>query len=197
MPATEFKPKWKHHATLPPRQVHTREQEERLGEGWTDTYQHQAYPSYRYHPTKAPSGKIVKDAVEHQALGEGWYATPADFPQTNATVEQSGPARTTTPRPSAAVSDGHRSGHNTAALAEEPAHPGAGTEANPGDATLFYLGCPAAMKLSTLRTPEHDAGPHRHGLSRFRTKRDRPQFVTFLIGDFQGALGTSGAHTQV
>src|SRR5712692_7357065 len=65
------------------------------------------YPSYRYHPTKAPAGKIVKNEEEHKALGEGWYATPADFPQTNATVEQSGPAdpahdrtaSTTTPHP--------------------------------------------------------------------------------------------------
>ena len=35
--ATDFKAKWKHHATLPPRLVLTTEEEEKLGEGWTDT----------------------------------------------------------------------------------------------------------------------------------------------------------------
>jgi hypothetical protein len=65
----EFKPKWKYHETLAPKLVRSRQEECALGPGWSDQYQHQEYPKCVYHPTKAPSGKVVKNADAHKALG--------------------------------------------------------------------------------------------------------------------------------
>jgi hypothetical protein len=41
-------------------------------------YVYQEFPKWKYHPEKG--GKIVQNAEEEKALGEGWYNTPA-FPE--------------------------------------------------------------------------------------------------------------------
>jgi hypothetical protein len=35
------------------------------------------YPKWVYHRTEAP--RVVEDATEHLALGEGWAESPADL----------------------------------------------------------------------------------------------------------------------
>jgi hypothetical protein len=52
--STEFKPKWKYHATRDPKLVHTPEQELALGADWSDIYLYLEYPRYVFHPDKAP-----------------------------------------------------------------------------------------------------------------------------------------------
>ena len=43
-------------------------------------YVHQPYPSVRYHPELGT--RIVADSAESDtAIADGWYETPADFPQ--------------------------------------------------------------------------------------------------------------------
>lgn len=43
-------------------------------------YQHQDYPKTVFHPELAPEGKVVPTVDAHQALGDGWVESPADFP---------------------------------------------------------------------------------------------------------------------
>jgi hypothetical protein len=40
-------------------------------------YVYQEFPKWKYHPERG--GKIVQNAEEEKALGEGWYNTP-NFP---------------------------------------------------------------------------------------------------------------------
>lgn len=42
------------------------------------------YPKYIYHATLAPKGKVVKTIEDHEAEGDGWVETPADFPPIDA-----------------------------------------------------------------------------------------------------------------
>jgi hypothetical protein len=91
----EFKPKWKYHATLAPKLVRSRQEECKLGSGWSDQYQHQEYPKALYHPNRRPPRvaqdgtlvppepltKVVQNEEEKKVwLASGWYQTPADFP---------------------------------------------------------------------------------------------------------------------
>jgi len=63
-------PKFMYHATKPPVQGFSEQQQAELGPNWSETYIFQAYPKCKYHRT----GKTinVKDAEEEAALGEGW-----------------------------------------------------------------------------------------------------------------------------
>ena len=46
------------------------------------------YPTFRYHPTKAPHGRRFTDEAEFNALSEEWVDTPAKFPPpTSAEIE--------------------------------------------------------------------------------------------------------------
>ena len=38
------------------------------------------YPTFRYHPTEAPTGRKFTDDAEFAALGPEWVDTPAKFP---------------------------------------------------------------------------------------------------------------------
>lgn len=38
------------------------------------------FPSWRYHPSKAPDGVLCQNAEEAKALGKGWSDTPAPAP---------------------------------------------------------------------------------------------------------------------
>lgn len=42
-------------------------------------YRHQAYPKVKHHPTKGRT--VVRSAEAERALGEGWYDTKAEFPE--------------------------------------------------------------------------------------------------------------------
>src|SRR6185437_7385734 len=98
----EFKPKWKYHATLAPKLVRSRQEECKLGPGWSDQYQHQEYPKALYHPNRRPPRvaqdgtlippepltKVVQNEEEKKAwLASGWYQTPADFPSARPAVQ--------------------------------------------------------------------------------------------------------------
>ena len=39
------------------------------------------YPSYLYHPTKAPNGKVFNNDEEVKALGPKWVDSPEKFPK--------------------------------------------------------------------------------------------------------------------
>ena len=98
----EFKPKWKYHATLAPKLVRSRQEECKLGPGWSDQYQHQEYPKALYRPNRRPPRvaqdgtlvppepltKVVQNEEEKKAwLASGWYQTPADFPRGRPAVQ--------------------------------------------------------------------------------------------------------------
>lgn len=45
-------------------------------------YTYQEFPKFKYHPEL--EAVIVHTPDEETALGDGWYNTPADFPQAEA-----------------------------------------------------------------------------------------------------------------
>lgn len=61
-------------------------------------YRHQEYPKVLYRQEVdpetgvAPMARTVKNLTEHQAMGEGWYETPAAFPVASPEDQEPDPA---------------------------------------------------------------------------------------------------------
>ena len=134
----EFKPKWKYHATLAPKLVRSRQEECKLGPGWSDQYQHQGYPKALYRPNRRPPRvahdgtlippepltKVVQNEEEKKArLASGWYQTPADFPPTPPAVQPA--AREQARKKQVALGKGHDTGSSRPVITvanTEPVH---------------------------------------------------------------------------
>lgn len=79
-------PKYKYHATEPPKQVKNEAEEQALGPEWQDTYIKQDYPKAKYRPKKdAKAGDappydyaVVANPEEESKLGGGWSDKPPE-----------------------------------------------------------------------------------------------------------------------
>ena len=78
-------PKYKYHATEPPKQVKSEAEEQALGSEWQDTYIKQDYPKAKYKakpgakPGEVPYEYAVANTPEDESkLGSGWSDKPPE-----------------------------------------------------------------------------------------------------------------------
>lgn len=79
---TSYKPHDMYHANLAPVLVETQDQHDKLAaEGWTDTYQHQPFPStlYREIEQKDKDGKIIDPLIQSQQVKDANHGLGPDW----------------------------------------------------------------------------------------------------------------------